>query len=362
MNRIYDNKKSYDVIKNTVEAEMLSILNSFGDISVYQNALVKDQKITGDRLPTGNWTDDVDRRKLLSFELIWCYWMEQSMLVQTMNVISLRFQNIYNQLVVPIARFDLSPLRPLSHVLWAYLQDEQFRLSIKRRVLEYDHEYGLSLSGKAVSPFRGIDSRGEFLESFHNLLTAASTFYNEFDDKTRVADPFPLFNNLKELHLIMSEGNTNAYGDLTWVARKEMLIQQRILSATEIINFLGGKPMVRYPGANNAWIGVVETMRQLQGWGNTNLSNYIDLAESGERILLTVRYGDWNNGLGEAESERWATTFKDDVKKYIYAYRSVTGVDLSFQGRNSMPRELRIAQPSILIQRKLAKELGRRPA
>src|SRR5205085_11987807 len=78
----------------------------------------------------------------IMIELIWNYWMEQGMLVQTMNVINLRFQNIKGDRYIDrLMRFDTDPLRPLSHILWGYIQDEQHRLSLPRRFSEYDHEY-----------------------------------------------------------------------------------------------------------------------------------------------------------------------------------------------------------------------------
>jgi hypothetical protein len=50
-------------------------------------------------------------------EAIWSYWHEQGMLVQTINLICLRFQNIrYGEGRDPLAGFALDPLRPLSNL------------------------------------------------------------------------------------------------------------------------------------------------------------------------------------------------------------------------------------------------------
>src|SRR5262249_45157322 len=115
-------------------------------------------------------------------ELIWSYWHEQGMLVQTINSLSIRYQNIrQGRGLDPLAAFELDPLHPLNNLIWGYLQDEQRRLSVVRRAYEYDHEYGLRLYGKAVPELRPADSRSKFLSAFHELLYQAHTFYRDDD-------------------------------------------------------------------------------------------------------------------------------------------------------------------------------------
>ena len=65
----------------------------------------------------------------------------------------------------PLAHFELDPLRPLNNLLWGYVQDECNRLTVQRRAYEYDHQYGLSLYGKANPAARPADTRSKFLES-----------------------------------------------------------------------------------------------------------------------------------------------------------------------------------------------------
>lgn len=288
-------------------------------------------------------------------ELIWSYWMEQGMLVQAMNLINLRFQNISTGNMGQLSRFDVSPLRPLSHILWGFIQDEQHRLSLPRRVQEYDHEYGLMLVGKAVPSFVPADSRSKFLESFHNLLTTTSIFYKEADDTTRIADAFPVLNSLKEVHLLLAEGNHNAYGNLTWTARHEMLMTQYIIAREEIRVFLGGRPMVPYP---EDWMDRIDTVRNMMGWGSTSITYFYDLAIHGEKVLLSIRYGDWSDAnMPVTSAANWAIAFRDSVQKYMHAYRTVTGVDLSADAPvNSAARNV---QPSILIQRRVGEERAR---
>lgn len=281
--------------------------------------------------------------------------MEQGMLMQAMNLINLRFQNINTGPGNPLFRFDISPLRALSHILWGFIQDEQHRLSLPRRVQEYDHEYGLQLKGRAVPAFVPADSRSKFLEAFHSLLTTASIFYKEADDTTRIADAFPVLNSLKEVHLLLAEGNHNAYGNLTWTARHEMLMTQYIIARDETKQFIGGRPMVPYP---ETWMDRVDTVRAIMGWGGTSITYFYDLAIHGEKVLLAVRYGDWSDAnIPVASAANWALAFRDSIQKYMHGYRTVTGIDLSADAPiNSAARNI---QPATLIQRRVAEERTR---
>ncbi|WP_342088152.1 hypothetical protein [Dyadobacter sp. OTU695] len=288
---------------------------------------------------------------LPAIELIWSYWTEQGMMVQTMNAISLRFQNITtNQGADPLAQMDIDPLRPLANLFWGYIQDEQHTLTIKRRAYEYDHTYGLQLEGRAVPVFKSVDSRSKFIEAFHNLLHSASIFFKESDDTTRVADPFSVLNNLREVHLLLAEGNHNAYGNLTWTARQEMLIQQYLLARPEMREFLGGRVMVPY---REPWMDRVDRMRQIQNWGSTSITNYYDLAQFGEVLLLTIRAHDWSNEEGSAVAGSWASSFRNEIQRYLHSYRTVTGADLSADAQLT---ESSFMQPSTLIQRRLQGE------
>src|SRR5262249_16104772 len=155
-------------------------------------------------------------------------------LVQTMNAISLRFQNIRGPGDQnPLAFLEIGPLRPLNNLLWGYLQDEQHRLSLGRRANEYAYEYGFTIQGKAVPPLRPADSHPKFLEAFNNLMHLTAIIYKEDDDTTVKADGFPLLNALREVHFVLTEVAHNQFGALPATARQEMLIQQWLLARPE---------------------------------------------------------------------------------------------------------------------------------
>jgi hypothetical protein len=284
-------------------------------------------------------------------ELIWSYWHEEGMLVQTMNAISRRFQNVRGPGDRdPLAHFEIDPLRPLNNLLWGYVQDEQNLLTVKRRAYEYDHHYGLTIHGKAVPPLRPADSRSKFLEAFHNLLHLTSVFYKEDNDTTVIADGFPLLNALREVHLILAQGAHNQFGDLPWTARAEMLMQQWLLARPEMREFLQSRPMVPY---KEPWMGQVDTMKTLQGWSDITVTHFRDLGAYGEQILLTIRYGDWIDINDEDSAKNWARYWRPEVQSYIHSYRIVTGIDLS------NPERVDYTMPAVHLQRRLAMQRAR---
>jgi hypothetical protein len=295
----------------------------------------------------------------LLLELIWSYWHEQGMLVQTLNAISWRYQNRRNPSAGrdPLAHLELDPLRPLNSLLWGYMQDEYRRLTVPRRAYEYDHHYGLLLEGKAAPKLQSADSRSKFLEGFHNLLALCTAFFKEDDDTTMIADAFALLNGLREVHLILAEGAHNQYGDLPWTARVEMLIQKWLLARPEMREFLRGRYMVPY---EESWMGAVDTMKTLQGWTDTSVTHFVRLANFGEQILLSIRYGDWIGVIDPQQARNWARSWRPEIQGYIHAYRAVTGVDLTVSGVSVQDQALRYAQPSTLLRQRLTGN-GARP-
>ena len=287
-------------------------------------------------------------------ELIWSYWNEEGMLVQTMNAIAWRFQNRRGSQNDPLGELEFDSLRPLNNLLWGFIQDEHNRLTVPRRAYEYQHQYGLSLEGKAVAGMNPADSRSKFIEALHNLLYRTELFYREDRDTTIIADAFPLLNALKEVHLLMAEGAHNQFGDLTWTARGEMLISQWLLARPEMREFLRGRYSVPY---QEPWMGAVDSMKKLQGWTDTSITHFHELAVTGERILLSIRYGDWSDiGNIEEQAKNWARNSKPEIQRYLHGYRTVTGVDLTSDTADTRDAASRFIQPSALLQRRLSNQ------
>ena len=281
-------------------------------------------------------------------ELIWSYWYEEAMLVQTMQAIAYRFQNRRRGGRDPLASLEIDPLRPLNNIIWGYVQDESDQLSVARRAYEYDHHYGLRLKGRAVGEFNPVDSRVRFLEAFHHLLYLATVYFKEDNDNTYSADGFPILTALQELHVILAEAAHNQYGELPSQARSEMLIMQWILGRPEIREFLPGRASVPY---REPWMGRVEAMRTLQGWPGASINHFSILAEFGERLLLSVRLRNWMEVVDRDAGANWADFWRSEIQQYVHSYRAVTGVDLAAEATTVEQLDLRRMMPSKLIER-----------
>lgn len=303
------------------------------------------------------YCDGVLQHRLSSpslIELIWSYWHEEGMLVQTMNAIARRFRNRRGSRQDPLSDLAFDPLRPLSNLLWGFVHDELNQLTVEDRASEYANAYGMSVTGTDMRDFAPADNRSKFIAAFHNLLACAARFYREDADRTVTADGFPLLNALKDVHLILADGLQNQLCDLTWTARTEMLMTQWLLARPEMHEFLRGRYMVPY---DEPWMGAVDSMKRLQGWTDTSVMQFHDLALTGERILLSIRWGDWTDMENiEDQARLWARQWSPEIKKYIYALRTVTGVDLSSELVDSRDAAIRYVQPSLLLRRKLAEQ------
>lgn len=273
------------------------------------------------------------------YELIWNYWQEEGMLVQTLNVILARFQNRRLPGRDPLARFDVTPLLALRNLLWDFAEEEQHRLTVRRRAAEYEYEYGLSLIGRAVpSSALNVERRSGFVEAFHRVIHLAHAFYKEFDDLTVNADAFPLYRALRDCHLVLSQGSQNQYGELAHQARAEFIVMQTILAEPQMREFLGGRPMTPY---REPWMDRVDGMKTIQGWTDTSVMHFDDLATFSEQLVLSIRLGNWaGETVGKPQAEAWATAFRDPIQKYNAALTSATGVDLSTAMDATMPSTL----------------------
>jgi hypothetical protein len=287
-------------------------------------------------------------------ELIWSYWHEEGMLVQTMDAIARRFQNRRSSRRDPLSDLAFDPLRPLSNLLWGYVHDDPNRLTVEDRSREYANAYGQTSTHTSMRDVAPADNRSKFIGAFHNLLACTARFYREDADTTVRADGFPLLNALKDVHLILADGLQNQAYDLTWTARAEMLMTQWLLARPEMRDFLRGRYMVPY---DEPWMGAVDSMKRLQGWTDTSVIQFHDLALTGERILLSIRWGDWTAFENiEDQARLWARQWMPEIKKYIYALRAVTGADLSSEVTDTRDAALRYVQPSLLLRRRLAEQ------
>lgn len=129
-------------------------------------------------------------------------------------------------------------------------------------------------------------------------------------------------------------------------------MMQFILGTPGIREFLRGRAMVPY---NERWMGQVDTMKKLQGWTDTSITHFHNLGVYGEQVLLSVRYGDWNDSnIDQERAKVWARYWRAEIQGYIHAYLAATGVDLSNDVVDSRSAAVRYAQPSVLLESRLA--------
>jgi hypothetical protein len=262
-------------------------------------------------------------------ELIWCFMEEAGGLPQTVLHILARFQN---RRVMrgrdPLANLNFHPLRRVAGILYDFAENQISQLSVRRRDHEYRVQYGLHLVGRAVpDPGQVVESNTRFVESWHTLLREAHQFHGLDDDVTIRADAFRVHTALRDTHLVLAEGAVNSFRDLTFQARQEMLMMQWVLSLREVGEFLGGKPMLPF---EEEWQAPVDAMKNLIGGTPASITHFHEMAVCGERLLLGIRWGAWNSIAVTTDSARnWARTWRNDIQRYIHAYRVTTGVDLT---------------------------------
>jgi hypothetical protein len=349
---LFSSSKSYSILKYATEKFVHTTFGlDAGDIGNPPGEVLPYIALIEAKLKDSNCEFDIDFRPIFA-ELIWNYWHEEGMMLHTMNAIARRFQNkISRNGRDPLATLSFDPLRPLNNLVWGYIQDANNRLTPTRMAFEYEHEYGLTMLGSGGISMKSADSRSFFIQAFHNLLSKSAAFYKEADNLMKVPDAFPVLNALREVHLVLSEGAGNQFGDLPATARSEMLLAQYILARPEVREFLGGRIMVPY---DEAWMDRVDTMKSLQRWPGASISYYHDLAEFGEEILLSIRWISWTQIDNRDFARAWALIFRDAIQRYIHSYHAVTGVDLAAI-EVSGPGDERALMPSVLIAQKAKK-------
>jgi len=304
--------------------------------------------------------DNVLRRRLhcpQMIELIHDFWLDQAGLTQSMNAILLRFQNRRRGTRDPLSELAFDPLRPMAQLLFGRLADEPNHLSVKRLDYEYRNLYGIGLYGQAVEGAEPAESRTRFLEAFHILLQKASDFYEDDAQTTVIADGDPALHCLRELHLVLAEGAVNEFEEVKFQARQERLIDMLLMARAETREFLRGRAMVPYP---ERWMGPVDMMKRLQGWlPQVSVREFHILATTSEKLLLSVRNGDWSAVIDQAAAVNWLRYFKPEIRGYLHAYQAVTGVDLAADGLDARRAADRYVEPSVHLRRRMLEQRGR---
>jgi hypothetical protein len=93
-------------------------------------------------------------------------------------------------------------------------------------------------------------------------------------------------------------------------------------------------------------------MKGLQGWTDVPVLYFNELARTGEQLLLSVRYADWATQRTDTtqSAANWARHHRSVVQRYLYAYRMVTGVDLTVDRVEVQSPQARLGQPPIRMR------------
>jgi hypothetical protein len=160
-----------------------------------------------------------------------------------------------------------------------------------------------------------------------------------------------VLNAVKETHYLLAQGAHNQFGDLPSTARQEMLMQMYLLARPEMREFLGGRIMVPYP---EAWMDRVDTVKTLQGWTDTSVVHFHDLAVFGEQILLSIRWHNWSQVNDPKQAHAWARYWRSQIQGYMHGYRAVTGIDLTADVTDAQQIGERYLPPSVHLRNRLA--------
>jgi hypothetical protein len=86
----------------------------------------------------------------------------------------------------------------------------------------------------------------------------------------------------------------------------------------------------------------------MQGWTDVSVTHFRDLGLYGERILLSIRFGNWSDVEEGQQAANWARYWRPEIQRYVHAYRAVTGVDLTSRVDATVP--------TVLLQRRLVSQ------
>jgi len=100
-------------------------------------------------------------------------------------------------------------------------------------------------------------------------------------------------------------------------------------------------------------------MKRLQNWTDVSVTYFSELARFGEQLLLSIRYGDWNEVQDPNVASNWAREWRAEVKRYVHSYRAATGVDLSPELSDIRLAADRYLAPSVHLRKRLDAQRNR---
>src|SRR5262249_5960636 len=105
------------------------------------------------------------------------------------------------------------------------------------------------------------------------------------------------------------------------------------------------------------WMDRVDTVKRIETWTDTTVTDFHYLAVYGEQILLSIRYGNWTDVNDPTQAANWARYWRAEIQSYVHSYRAVTGVDLTLEPGGLRQASERYAPPSVHLRRRLETQL-----
>jgi hypothetical protein len=245
----------------------------------------------------------MDRPGPWPLELIWSFWLDAMRLEEALGVI------------------DLLPGVPGGSTvarLLAGMASDASRTSLGARAEAYRHAYGLRLDA-ATPP--SLLRQARVPSALGTLLRRAARFLRDDDDTTITADAQPLLHALADLENLLNEAVHPALEDVTRSARRDMLLGLYALGRPELRPLLPIRRQVVLP---EPWMAAVDAVATLERWPQVSSGFFGQLADAGERILLSVRFGGWAQFTDGDRAAGWARFWRAELHAYRLS-RAVVG-------------------------------------
>jgi hypothetical protein len=245
----------------------------------------------------------MDRPGPWPLELIWTFWLDTMRLDGALAIVGL----------LPGLPAGSTVAR-----LLAGMASDTSRTSSGDRAEAYRHAYGLRLP-PATPP--SLLRQGRFPSALATLLRRAARFLRYDDDTTITADALPLLHALADLQNLLNEAVHPALEDVTRSARRDALLALYALGRPELRPLLPIRRQVVLP---EPWMPAVDAVATLERWPQVSSGFFGQLADAGERILLSVRFGGWAQSTDSERAADWARFWRAELHAYRLS-RAIVG-------------------------------------
>lgn len=225
-------------------------------------------------------------------ELMWSFWLDAMRL---------------DDALAALAVLPGLPAGSVAARLLAGIAADASRTTAAARAEAYVHAYGLRRDG-ATAPSALRQARVP--SALATLLRRAARVH-QADDTDVIADGLPLLHALADLANLLNEAVHPALDELTRAARRDGLVALYALARPELRPLL---PVRRHVVLPEPWMPAVDAIAALGRWPQVSAVFFAQLAETTERILLSVRLGGWPATTDAERAITWARFWRADLQ------------------------------------------------